>query len=181
MNYKNQVFDITKMQHYNVGVEKKCSSLFLHLFFLKEDKGDIRGNTPADPWGRRKVYGTAEGFVFQQRIKKYDHSAFLEQLLVMLVGMADTVVVSYVGEAAVSALIILYVVCCCGCPACADWKREDSWPDVWQSGERCYGCLYHLPQNIGLFLSGSGSLQCGRGNLPQHRKDQRDDVSVRGF
>ena len=67
---------------------------------MKEDKGDIRGNTPADPWGRRKVYGTAEGFVFQQRIKKYDHSAFLEQLLVMLVGMADTVVVSYVGEAA---------------------------------------------------------------------------------
>lgn len=64
------------MQHYNVGVEKKCSSLFLHLLFLKEDKGDIRGNTPADPWGRRKVYGTAEGFVFQQRIKKYDHSAF---------------------------------------------------------------------------------------------------------
>lgn len=107
MNYKNQVFDITKMQHYNVGVEKKCSSLFLHLFFLKEDKGDIRGNTPADPWGRRKVYGTAEGFVFQQRIKKYDHSAFLEQLLVMLVGMADTVVVSYVGEAAVSGVSLV--------------------------------------------------------------------------
>ena len=42
-----------------------------------------------------------------QELKAMIVPLFLEQLLVMLVGMADTVVVSYAGEAAVSGVSLV--------------------------------------------------------------------------
>ena len=50
---------------------------------------------------------------------------FLEQLLVMLVGMADTFVVSYAGEAVVSGVAFAAA--------------------VWQGGAGCHGSLCDLP------------------------------------
>lgn len=42
-----------------------------------------------------------------QKIREMIVPLFLEQLLVMLVGMADTLVVSYVGESAVSGVSLV--------------------------------------------------------------------------
>ena len=55
---------------------------------------------------RRKMEQKAEVFSNQQ-LKEMIVPLFLEQLLIMLVGMADTLVVSYAGEAAVSGVSLV--------------------------------------------------------------------------
>lgn len=56
---------------------------------------------------RRKRRESANNSVFKREVDGYDYSLFLEQLLIMLVGMADTLVVSYAGEAAVSGVSLV--------------------------------------------------------------------------
>ena len=55
---------------------------------------------------RRKMEQKAEVFSNQQ-LKEMIVPLFFEQLLIMLVGMADTLVVSYAGEAAVSGVSLV--------------------------------------------------------------------------
>lgn len=56
---------------------------------------------------RRKRRESANNSVFKREVDGYDYSPVLEQLLIMLVGMADTLVVSYAGEAAVSGVSLV--------------------------------------------------------------------------
>ena len=61
---------------------------------------------------------------------------FLEQLLIMLVGMADTLVVSYAGEAPGMALLYEYI-------ECERCRNEDGFYTI------CRGrCLPSAPTNV---------------------------------
>lgn len=52
-------------------------------------------------------YGTAKSYVFNKDLGAMIIPLFLEQLLVMLVGLADTLIISYAGEAAVSGVSLV--------------------------------------------------------------------------
>lgn len=90
IRHKIKVFDIKETENYNVGAERKQAASFLHLILLEAES--MKQQT---------------SLFSNEYLKAMIIPLFLEQLLVMLVGMADTLVVSYAGEAAVSGVSLV--------------------------------------------------------------------------
>ena len=108
---------------------------------------------------------------------------FLEQLLTILVGLADTFVISFVSEAAVSGvslvnsfntifIFLFTALASCGqptadgfhnifrkyrYPAFAVWKA-DFRTDIRTGGRGCDGGVCDIPSDFGIFLSGACGL-----------------------